>query len=83
MSSFECYFFLLDANNDKLKMPTGPGQFIKNAHILPIPKHAKVLNKSIIADEILLSFELSYSIIKSQQLRETKSFDLFIMFISI
>ena len=22
-------------------MPTGPGQFIKNAHILPIPKHAK------------------------------------------
>ena len=32
---------LLDANNDKLKMPTGPGQFIKNAHILPIPKHAK------------------------------------------
>ncbi len=32
---------LLDANKDKLKMPTGPGQFIKNAHILPIPKQAK------------------------------------------
>ena len=32
---------LLDANKDKLKMPTEPGRFIKNAHILPIPKHAK------------------------------------------
>ena len=32
---------LLDANKDKLKMPTGPGLFIKNAHILPIPKQAK------------------------------------------
>jgi len=32
---------LLDANKDKLKMPTGPGQYIKNAHILPIPKQAK------------------------------------------
>ena len=29
---------LLEANKNRLKMPTEPGQFIKNAHILPIPK---------------------------------------------
>ena len=32
---------LLEANKKSLKMPTEPVQFIKNAHILPIPKQAK------------------------------------------
>ena len=33
---------LLDANKDKLKMPTGPGQFIKNAHILLVLASTKL-----------------------------------------